>query len=979
MKFKFILPLFIMLLHAVSAGASVVKEVVLSDGGELSEERVADLLGVKLGQEVTESQLEEGLRRLSNTGRFQALQVRYDPVKGRVVLEMKLYDVLEDVEFRAPGEDLPLPLFTLVSRDVSDVTALSRGDQISLDQVAEVRERVGQRLRDRGFKEVQVVIALEAGEVLAQKRLLVSARLGPQTTVSQVEFEGFRGADLQEMRELLEETEYIEPYLKNLDVPADVVDKPEDYLLKQFNRLRSADSGKPITYDLSFPLDWVLINATLSEWGQRMRSHGYFDFRLQAGVLEGPKGPKLLVKLERGPRYNIQFVGNVNFWERRLRERVLDRPMRLGLPLNLSEAQAQIRGLYLAEGFKDVRIEFRTQDLPTERRIEFRVAEGQRAFLGEILWEGLSPREIEILKEIELEWKLRLSSPLHHTYFDERALRAQLPQLLAMIQDEGFLQARLLGFKTVPGSRDDRVDLEVPIQLGPRFVMRNVQVEGQHPLTEDRLDEIVDLRPGEVARANKIVSVAQALTREVQDQGFLSPVISSQLGDIVSYSDTTDEVDVNFTVDMGPQVRVGQIVVEGLRKTKERVVLREFDREHMNSNELWVPSKLEEIDQRLLSYGLFGNLRIQGSGDRVVKQASETENGVEVQERDMRVSVTERPGGAIEFGPGYRTDLGVVFFGEYNYRNLGGMNRSVVLRGQVSHKISNFQFYEQKYSLNYLEPYIFNQALSFRFGTAYETNDFIRYDSDNVAVDGFNREAVSVSFGLGKEFNRHISLSHNLYSLSSPKIFDLQGINVDSLQFYRIGTMGPSLTFDYRDNIFNPTTGSVFTTSLEYSSPRIGSTDSVHYFLNKNEFGNYQLLRRGFVLATSLAFAHMNTLGGVPSLPVDRRLVLGGRTSIRSLQERALSYNDAGVKVLNSYLLKTELRQDLFEGLGFAYFFDMGRVDSRGFESAGWREAIGVGLRYLTAVGPLSLDFAFNADKRDNEDFNRILFSVGVF
>lgn len=962
-----------------AARAEVVKEVILSDGGELSEERVSDLLGVKVGQDVSESQLEEGLRRLSNTGRFQALQVRFDPAKGRVVLDLKLFDVLEDVEFRAPGENIPLPLFTLVSRDVADVTALSRGDQISLDQVGEVRERVGQRLRDRGFKNVQVVIALESGEVLAQKKLLVSARLGPQSTVSQVEFQGFRGADLLEMHDLLEETDYIEPYLKKLDVPADVVDKPEDYLLKQFNRLRSADSGKPITYDIDFPLDWVLINATLNEWGQRMRSQGYFDFRLQAGVVDGTKGPKLLVKLERGPRYNIQFVGNVNFWERRLRERVLDRPMRLGLPLNLSEAQAQIRGLYLAEGFKDARIEFRTQDLPSERRIEFRITEGRRAYLGEILWEGLSAREIEILKEIEVEWKVRMSSPLHHIYFDERALRLQMPQLLAMIHDEGFLQARLLGFKTVPGSRQDRVDLEVPIQLGPRFTLRNVQVEGQHPLTEDRLDEIVDLRPGEVARANKIVAVAEALGQEVRDEGFLAPSISSQLADIVSYSDTSDEVDLNYTVDMGPQVRVGQIVVEGLRKTKERVILREFDREGMSSGQLWVPTKLEEIDQRLLSYGLFGNLRIQGSGDRVLKQASETDNGVEVQERDMRVSVTERPGGAIEFGPGYRTDLGVVAFGEYNYRNLGGMNRSVVLRGQISHKIQNFQFYEQKYSLNYLEPYIFDRSISFRFGTAYETNDYIRYDKDNVAVDGFNREVVSVSFGLGKEFNRHVSLSHNLYSLSSPKIFDLQGTNVDSLQFYRIGTMGPSLTFDYRDNIFNPTTGSVFTASLEYSSPRIGSTETVHYFLNKNEFGNYQLLRRGFVLATSLSIAHMNTLGGVPSLPVDRRLVLGGRTSIRSLQERALSYNDAGVKIQNSYLLKSELRQDLFEGLGFAYFFDMGRVDSRGFSSAGWREAIGVGLRYLTPVGPLALDFAFNADKRDNEDFSRILFSVGVF
>jgi len=960
--------------------AGPVTEVVLANGGELSEERVSDLLGVKVGEEVSESKLEEGLKRLANTGRFQALQVSWDSERGRVVLELSLYDVLETLEFRSPDEEISPELFSLVSRDIGDVTALTPGDRISLDQISEIRERVLQRLRDRGFKNVQVIIALESGEVESQKKLLVSARLGPQQTVSQIEFQGFRGSDLLKVRDLMEETDYIAPYLKKLDVPADLVDTPEDYLLTQFKRLRSADAGNPITYDIDFPLDWVLINSTLSDWGQRMRGEGFFDFRLNAGVVDGARGlPKLLIRLERGPRYNVQFSGNVNFWERVLREKVLDRPMRLGLPLNLADAQAQIRAMYLAEGFKDVRIEVRTEDLRTERRIEFQISEGRRAYLGNIIWDGLAPREVEILQEIEAEWKAGLSTPFHHVYFDERGLRAQMPQLLARIQARGFLQARLLGFKAVPTGKSDRMDIEVPIQLGPRFILRDVVVEGQHPLSDDRLDEIVDLHPREVARADLIVGVAERLEREIREQGFLMPTISTRIEDIVTYSDTSDEVDLKYVVDMGPQVRVGQIVVEGLKKTREKVVLREFDREDMSSGELWVPSKLEEIDQRLLSYGLFGNLRIQGSGDRVVKQASETENGVEVQERDLRVSVSERPGGAIEFGPGYRTDLGVVAFGEYSYRNLGGMNRSVVIRAQASKKVENFQFIEQKYSLSYLEPYIFDVPWSFRFGTAYETLDEVQYDKDDIPISGFNKEEVSFSLGVGKEFNRHISLSHNLYSLSNPKIFDLKAEDTAGEQFYRIGTMGPSLTFDYRDNIFNPTRGSVFATSLEYSSPNLGSTETVHYVLSRNEFSNYQLLRRGFVLATSLSFAHMRALGDVPSLPVNRRLVSGGRTSIRSLQEQAIRYDQADVRIQDSVLLKAEIRQDLFEGLGFAYFFDMGRVDARGYRGDGWREAIGVGVRYATPVGPLSLDFAFNADKRASEDFNRILFSVGVF
>ncbi|MEO5668224.1 MAG: hypothetical protein ABIR96_09215, partial [Bdellovibrionota bacterium] len=449
----------------VPARAEIVRELVLSDGGELSEERVSDLLGVKVGQEISESKLEEGLKRLSNTGRFQSLEVRFDSEKGRVVLETRLYDVLEGVSFKAPGDTLSYAMESLVTRDVSEVTALSPGDRISLDQVAEVRERVIQRLRDRGFKDVQIVIALEAGEMDSQKKLLVSARLGKQDTVDEVEFQGFRGADLTKMRDIMEQTEYVAPYLKKLDVPADLLDRPEDYLITQFKRLRSADAGQPIVYGIAFPTDWVLINATLSEWGQLMRGEGFFDFRLQASVVDGPNGKrKLLIHLDRGPRYLVQFSGNVAFWERALRAKVLDRPMRLGLPLNLSEAQAQIRAMYLAEGFKDIKIEVRSEDKGSERRIVFAVNEGRRSFLGKILWDGLSPREVEILTEIESDWKARMSTPFHHVYFDERALRGQMPLLLSLIQSQGFLQARLLGFKAVPSSRSDRMDLEVPIQ-----------------------------------------------------------------------------------------------------------------------------------------------------------------------------------------------------------------------------------------------------------------------------------------------------------------------------------------------------------------------------------------------------------------------------------------------------------------------------------------------------------------------------------
>jgi outer membrane protein insertion porin family len=961
------------------AQESIIHEIVISDSGEWGSERVRDLLGMSESEEISEAALEKGLKRLANTGRFQGVEASFDSGRGRLLVNLRLFDVLENIEILFADNLLSPALRNLIRKDVLEAVALNAGDQISLDQLSDVRGRILRRIQSRGFRDADVVLALEETDTSATKKLFVSLNMRSQEMVQEIEFQGFDGNDLLRLRSILERTDYIRPYLSALDVPHDLVDKPEEYLIPQVRRLREANQGLSVVYAVDFPLDQVLVSQSLTDWGLRMRNTGYFDFKIESQVVEGKGKKRLSVSLDKGLRYNLQFKGNVNFWERRLRARVLDRPVRLGLAFNESEALSLLRSMYLADGFKDVEINIKNEIKDSERRVTFYINEGSRFYLGEVLWDGISSKEKESLDEIEKVWRQNISSPFHPIYFDERAIKQQLPSLLEKIKSEGYLQARFLGSRFSSSEDSRRIHLEIPLQLGPRFTLRDIVVEGRHPLDDATLDKIVNVEPGDLARSDKILEIAQRLYTAVQEQGFLLVSVNDTLEKIVSFSDSTDEVDLSYLIEMGPKVRVGQIVVDGLRRTKERVVLREFERENMSKGEVWNPSKLETIDQRLLSYGLFGNLRMQMGSSRTIRNDDESLEDVEVQERDLRISVSERPGGAIEFGPGYRTDLGVVAFGEYNYRNIGGLNRSVVLRSQFSRKIDNFQFYEQRHSLSFLEPYFLNIPWAFRFATRYEKRDETQYDKDNIVIGGFNKDEVSLAFAIGKEFTRNISLLHNIYSISKPRIFDLQDDSDEDTQSYRIATMGPTLTFDFRDNIFNPSSGVLFSTSFEYASPDFGSSEDVHYFLSKNDISYYLPVRRGLVWANSFYFSHMRVMEKDLSLPVDRRLALGGRNSVRSLPEKSIRYDQQGVERQESYLLKTELRQKLFQDLGLAFFFDMGRVDAKGFVGDGWRESLGVGLRYITPVGPLSLDFAFNADQREREDFSRILFSVGVF
>ena len=63
-----------------------------------------------------------------------------------------------------------------------------------------------------------------------------------------------------------------------------------------------------------------------------------------------------------------------------------------------------------------------------------------------------------------------------------------------------------------------------------------------------------------------------------------------------------------------------------------------------------------------------------------------------------------------------------------------------------------------------------------------------------------------------------------------------------------------------------------------------------------------------------------------------------------------------------------------------AVFYDGGQVliDGFTFEDR-WRDAVGIGIRYNTPVGPLNLEYAKKLDKKSYENAEAFHLSIGVF
>ena len=78
--------------------------------------------------------------------------------------------------------------------------------------------------------------------------------------------------------------------------------------------------------------------------------------------------------------------------------------------------------------------------------------------------------------------------------------------------------------------------------------------------------------------------------------------------------------------------------------------------------------------------------------------------------------------------------------------------------------------------------------------------------------------------------------------------------------------------------------------------------------------------------------------------------------------------------------LNNELRIPLWDGVIGAVFVDMGSVWFARETVSGFdlRKTSGLGLRYLTPVGPIGLDYAWKLDRREGETAAEWHFTIGA-
>ncbi len=324
-----------------------------------------------------------------------------------------------------------------------------------------------------------------------------------------------------------------------------------------------------------------------------------------------------------------------------------------------------------------------------------------------------------------------------------------------------------------------------------------------------------------------------------------------------------------------------------------------------------------------------------------------------------------------------RNDLGLRFFIGASYQNLGGWHRGVSANAIVNRRLADFKFLEYNLNLGFREPYFANWRVTLLTNFILLKRRFSTFDANiSRATAEFRRQLTKNITGLIQ------------YSFERVKTFNAK-VKIDN-EKRLIAALTPGVIWDSRNDIYNPSGGVYSINRFELAERVFGSQDDVGYYRASSRNSLYFGLDEGTVWSWGFNFGFERSNIAGKSIPKIKLFRLGGTGSIRGYREDSLEVDST--EDINGTLAYVNYRSEfrfLLEGaLGMAIFWDAGNLYVDTLQPLKLRHSTGLGLRYNTPVGPVSLDFArklgtvgSRGDRVNvsDQDKQRVHFSIGSF
>ena len=671
-----------------------------------------------------------------------------------------------------------------------------------------------------------------------------------------------------------------------------------------------------------------------------------------------------IFSVELGQRVVFSVTGNEYFTRSELSALIEDQ-RKIGLGRDyLSALINRLVDYYVEYGFRSVQITPYTfeSNRGEPRRVVFEIKEGVRVHIRQIIFDGQ-----EVFSPIELEkiFFQNASDRIQAKIYNEKMVESAAQMMVEVLKKRGFLSAKLIAIKT-EAERQTDVNVRIFINEGIQTKVQSIDFIGNHVLSAETLRPFTGLKEDQPLSLSKLEDGLELIKKEYKNLGYLDvKIVNENSGQLVTYSERNQFAYISIEIDEGTQWFYSGLVIFGMEKTKNEVVDREI---LLKVNEPISEKKLLETEDRLRRLGVFSQVVLElipGDDPKKYKQ--------------LKISVSESVPGNRSVGIGYRNDLGARVFGEISYSNLWGLNHSWVFNASANARLSNYQFVEYKAQTGYIWPWFTLGETTFRPNLSVEKRQYIQFDAQ--------------TFALSASLERMLVKSVKLFgtmTYSIEQITQFNAVNTANNQGIRIGSITPQLRLDLRDNPITPKRGFFASTSFEYANSFLGSQVSP----NPVNYGRFQArsdLYLDFiphvVWFTSMRGGWLknfaNVYGTGFSIPLIKQFALGGINSMRGYLEQEINVQENDInRVVQNFMTyvnyRTQFDYYTSQNLSLGPFLDAGNLNVDSFTLGALQYGAGVGLRYMTPVGPVNFDWGFKLFPKALAETNVFYFSLGV-
>ncbi|TLM66201.1 MAG: outer membrane protein assembly factor BamA [Deltaproteobacteria bacterium] len=647
---------------------------------------------------------------------------------------------------------------------------------------------------------------------------------------------------------------------------------------------------------------------------------------------------------------SVRFDGNKQLGTERLQGVVTLKVPDIYDPYEVQKSVAAIKAEYVKDGYYAAEITPASEiNADNEALVTFRIDEGNLVRVKDLRFEGntvFSERELRRVMDTQEKWMFSWLTGRGN--YDEALLEQDLERIADQYFNQGYIRVKVR--KPVISLVDDRRNMLILIQIdeGEQYRIGKLDAIGELIAGKDELLALLELRSGDVFSRELLRKGIGKISDLYADKGYAYVNVAP----LTRADDATKLIDLALEIEQGPQVSVERINISGNNKTRDKVIRREIK---LVEGDLFNASALKRSKTRINNLGFFETVDVT------------TSEGTDRNHINVDVNVKERSTGTFSVGAGYSSVDGFVGQGSVTQENFLGRGWKLNLAGSLGGESTTYQ-------IGLTDPYFLDRNLVLGFEL---------YKTEREWKD-FSRRATGGAIKLGMPVYDEFSRALFVYRYEKKEIYDIDDYASWNIKEEEgsstISSVTGTFTRDTSDYRLDPTKGGLLEASWELAG--LGGTEKFSKYIL--DYRHFWPAAFGTVLSAHGQVGYLQALGGEEA-PLDERFYLGGINTLRGFEPREVGprdedgfYTGATKEAFFNFEWVFPLVKDL--GVKGVTFFDVGNAWGNG-ESflSSWRYSVGAGIRWLSPLGPLRVEWGYNLDPEPWEDRSRVDFMIGRF